>query len=78
MAKGIPTIVIAAASIDDILAISAFGVTVGFAIAQEGSLTMTIIQGPIEVVLGITFGILWGLGLGIFLCRSEEVIYKIF
>ncbi|CAL8072025.1 unnamed protein product [Orchesella dallaii] len=72
IAKGIPTIVIAAASVDDILAISAFGVALGFAFNQDESLTMTIIQGPIELVLGITFGVLWGLGLGIFLSQPED------
>lgn len=73
VAKGIPTIVIAAASVDDILAISAFGVTLGFAIsAEQESLTMTIIQGPIEVLLGITFGLVWGLGCGIFLSRPGK------
>lgn len=71
VAKGIPTIVIAAASVDDILAISAFGVTLGFAIAQQESMAMTLIQGPIEVVLGITFGIVWGLSLGLFLSRPD-------
>lgn len=71
--KGIPTIVIAAASVDDILAISAFGVVLGFTISQEESMTMTIAQGPIELLLGITFGLLWGLGLGVFISRSDKV-----
>lgn len=34
--KGIPTLVIAAASIDDVLAISGFGVCLGMIFSQEG------------------------------------------
>lgn len=71
--KGIPTIVIAAASIDDILAISGFGICVGFVFSQKESMTMTIIQGPIEVIMGIAFGIVWGLVMGVFVSRPDKV-----
>jgi NhaP-type Na+/H+ or K+/H+ antiporter len=38
MAKGIPTLVIAAASVDDVLAISGFGVALGIAFSKGASL----------------------------------------
>lgn len=58
--KGISTLVIAASSIDDILAISGFGVILS-TIFSEGNLTQQILQGPLEVVMGLSFGISWGL-----------------
>ncbi|XP_050417679.1 sodium/hydrogen exchanger 9B2 [Patella vulgata] len=57
--KGIPTMVIAAGSLDDVLAISGFGIALGIAFSQ-GDLTMTIIHGPIEAVVGLTFGLIYG------------------
>ncbi|XP_071453929.1 sodium/hydrogen exchanger 9B2-like isoform X2 [Hetaerina americana] len=57
--KGISTLVIAASSIDDIVAISAFGVVLGI-IFSEGSITEKVLQGPLEVLIGLTFGIVWG------------------
>ncbi|PSN36208.1 Sodium/hydrogen exchanger 9B2 [Blattella germanica] len=60
--KGIPTLVIAAASFDDIIAISAFGVVYSL-IFNSDDLIMQIIRGP----LGILFGIIGGIALGYFL-----------
>ncbi|XP_022110706.1 sodium/hydrogen exchanger 9B2-like [Acanthaster planci] len=59
VAKGIPTLVIAAASCDDILAISAFGVILGAAFAT-GDLVYNILRGPLELVVGVAFGCLAG------------------
>jgi len=53
--KGIPTLVIAAASIDDVLAISGFGVMLGIAFSAD-SLVWQIVQGPIEVAMGLLYG----------------------
>ena len=64
--KGVPTLVIAAASIDDVLAISCFTILLGVIFNPSGDLTRTILQGPLEVVVGILFGLAWG-GLTIFL-----------
>lgn len=58
--KGIATLVIAASSLDDIVAISIFGVFLGM-IFSTGDLTQQLMQGPIEMVIGLTFGIAWGL-----------------
>lgn len=56
----ISTIVIAAASFDDLVAISGYGIFYGM-IFNEGTTLQNITHGPIEFVLGIVFGILWGI-----------------
>ncbi|XP_042856263.1 sodium/hydrogen exchanger 9B2-like isoform X4 [Penaeus japonicus] len=56
MDKGIPTLVIAASSVDDVLAISGFGVLMGITFAK-GSLWWIILKGPIEVVMGLVYGL---------------------
>ncbi|CAE1272954.1 SLC9B1_2 [Acanthosepion pharaonis] len=57
--KGIPTLVIAAASIDDVLAITGFGVVLGIAFA-EGNIVWSIFKGPLEALLGIVLGAIFG------------------
>ncbi|XP_067006988.2 sodium/hydrogen exchanger 9B2 isoform X2 [Anabrus simplex] len=57
--KGIPTLVIAAASLDDVIAVTAFGIVLSI-IFSSGSLTMKIIQGPLTILIGVAFGIIWG------------------
>jgi len=64
VAKGIPTLVIAAASVDDVLAISGFTILLGIAFqdqAEEVSTAARVFQGPKEAVVGLLFGIGWGL-----------------
>jgi len=59
--KGIPTLVIAAASVDDVLAISAFTIILGITFnSQESSLAMLILQGPMEALVGVVWGVVWG------------------
>ncbi|XP_059469969.1 sodium/hydrogen exchanger 9B2-like [Neocloeon triangulifer] len=58
--SGIHTLGIAASTIDDILAISAFGIISGL-IFEHGTLVGDLIKGPVEVVLGISAGVLFGL-----------------
>ncbi|XP_041485544.1 sodium/hydrogen exchanger 9B2-like isoform X2 [Lytechinus variegatus] len=58
--QGIPTLVIAAASCDDVLAIGAFGVILGIAFAK-GDIIYSIFRGPLELIMGVTFGCLAGL-----------------
>ena len=57
--KGVPTLVIAAASIDDVLAISCFTILLGVIFNPSGDLTRTILQGPLEVVVGLLYGVTW-------------------
>ncbi|XP_070544796.1 sodium/hydrogen exchanger 9B2-like isoform X2 [Ptychodera flava] len=57
--KGIPTLVIAAASVDDVLAITGFSVVLGITFST-GSIVLTIFRGPIEVLVGIFIGMVLG------------------
>lgn len=57
--KGIPTLVIAAASVDDVLAITGFGVMLGIAFST-GDIAVSIIKGPLEAVVGIVYGTVTG------------------
>ncbi|GAB6018823.1 Sodium/hydrogen exchanger 9B2 [Chamberlinius hualienensis] len=57
--KGIPTLLIASGSLDNVTAIAAFGIVLSITFSTK-PLYMTIIQGPLEVVIGIVFGALVG------------------
>uniref|UniRef100_A0A3Q4B919 Cation/H+ exchanger transmembrane domain-containing protein n=1 Tax=Mola mola TaxID=94237 RepID=A0A3Q4B919_MOLML len=61
--KGIPTLLMAAGSFDDILAITGFSTCLGIAFSK-GSMWMNILKGLLEVVGGIIAGLV----LGLFLC----------
>lgn len=60
VAKGIPTLIIAVAGIDDAASVAGFGI-IHSIIFSHDSLTSQILQGPICVVGGIGFGVIWGL-----------------
>jgi len=59
--KGIPTLVIAACSADDVVAISGFGIFLGITFNTGKPLWTLILHGPIEVLIGVAFGLFWGL-----------------
>merc|ERR1711997_53599 len=61
VAKGIPTLVIAACSADDVVAISGFGIFFGLTFNASAPVWKLALHGPIEVLIGISFGIFWGL-----------------
>lgn len=61
VAKGIPTMVVAAASFDDVIAITGFGICLGIAFQTNESLVLQILHAPIEIVGGIGSGIIAGL-----------------
>lgn len=74
--KGISTLVIAASSIDDIIAISGFGVILGL-VFSKGDIVSNIIQGPVEVAIGIAVGFGWGFIAACFPHRNEEhLVFK--
>ncbi|KRT86794.1 Na/H antiporter [Oryctes borbonicus] len=60
VAKGIPTLIIAVAGIDDATSVAMYGILQSIMFSND-SLTSQIIQGPVSVVGGIGFGILWGI-----------------
>eukprot|EP00927_Polykrikos_kofoidii_P047827 TRINITY_DN4210_c0_g1_i1.p1 TRINITY_DN4210_c0_g1~~TRINITY_DN4210_c0_g1_i1.p1 ORF type:complete len:509 (-),score=71.10 TRINITY_DN4210_c0_g1_i1:563-2089(-) len=60
-AKGIPSLVVAAASFDDVVAITGYSLAIGFAIQHEGAnLLWEAMHGPINVALGMVLGIIGG------------------
>jgi len=71
VAKGIPTLVIAAASVDDVLAISAFTIILGITFNPSADLASVILQGPLEAFVGVVFGLFWGV-LAVFLPPSPN------
>lgn len=58
--KGIPSLVVAAASFDDVIAISGYSIFIGLSLT-DGPLYMSLLHGPIEIVSGIASGVLAGL-----------------
>merc|ERR1719422_71003 len=61
VAKGIPTLVITACSADDVVAISGFGIFLGLTFSKGKPLWELILHGPIEVIIGVSFGVFWGI-----------------
>merc|ERR1719359_562935 len=53
--KGVPSLVVAAASFDDVVAISGFSLCIGFAIGS-GDLASQLLHGPLEIILGVGTG----------------------
>lgn len=68
--KGIATLVIAASSLDNIYAITIFGIFLS-AIFSQGSIMELVVQGPLEVLIGIIWGILIGV-ISIYIPHSDE------
>lgn len=59
--KGIPSLIIAAASFDDIVAIGGFSICIGMAIQRhDTSLISSALHGPFSVIYGILIGIIAG------------------
>ncbi|XP_030768123.1 LOW QUALITY PROTEIN: sodium/hydrogen exchanger 9B2-like [Sitophilus oryzae] len=59
VAKGIPTMIIAIAGIDDAASVALFGI-IKSAMFSSGSMTHVILEAPISIIGGIGFGVLWG------------------
>ncbi|CAG0895844.1 unnamed protein product [Darwinula stevensoni] len=60
VAKGIPTLLIAASSIDDILAISIFAIFLGMTFS-EGSIMNKMFMPFVEVIVGLLYGTIFGI-----------------
>lgn len=64
--KGIPSLVIAAASFDDIVAITGFSFFISLAVQSENSnFVYTALHGPLSIIIGITIGSVGGLTLSL-------------
>ncbi|XP_031563746.1 sodium/hydrogen exchanger 9B2-like [Actinia tenebrosa] len=73
--KGIPTLVMAAASFDNVLSISGFGVCLGLSY-HSGNLVFNIFRGPIELSMGIVFGVIVGVICWYFPSKDQENVHK--
>lgn len=71
---GIPTLVIAASSIDDVIAITGFALVFAVVFA-EGNIAWIIAMAPIELLIGIVTGLLCGVVLWLLPSR-EQVCFK--
>ncbi|XP_071974861.1 sodium/hydrogen exchanger 9B2-like isoform X2 [Engystomops pustulosus] len=71
--KGIPTLLMAAGSFDDVLAITGFNTCFGMAFSS-GSTLNSIIRGVLEVVVGIAAGILLGFFLHYFPSKDQDML----
>ena len=70
--KGIPTLVIAAASVDDVLAISGFTILLGITFKPNQDIITVVFQGPKEAVIGLLFGLFWALLVVAFPGKDDE------
>ena len=68
--RGIPTMVIASSSFDDVLAISLFFVFLTLAFSTS-DLAFTILRGPLELFLGLVYGIVIGI-IGRYISMGEK------
>ncbi|XP_070612785.1 sodium/hydrogen exchanger 9B2-like [Erythrolamprus reginae] len=71
--QGIPTLLIAAASIDDIVAITGFNIFLGMAFSS-GSTYRSILRGVVEVVIGAGSGCLLGCFITYFPSKDQKFI----
>ncbi|GAB6021553.1 Sodium/hydrogen exchanger 9B2 [Chamberlinius hualienensis] len=60
VAKGIPTLGVFTAGVDDALSVAIFGVFLSITFSH-GALWFTILQGPLEILIGVAFGVGFGL-----------------
>ncbi|XP_046401429.1 sodium/hydrogen exchanger 9B2-like isoform X2 [Ischnura elegans] len=60
VAKGIPTLIIAVSGIDDAFSVAVFGVIQSMMFSSD-ALAYEILMGPLAIILGVGFGIVWGL-----------------
>jgi hypothetical protein len=67
--KGIPTLIVAAASVDVVTAVSLFGIFLGL-VFSDGSLVLDIFRAPIQISVGLIFGAGFGFLLWIFPTRK--------
>lgn len=60
VAKGIPTLIVAVAGVDDAASVAGFGIITSIMFGT-GSVAYQVSQAPVCIVGGLAFGVLWGL-----------------
>lgn len=63
MKKGIPVLILSAASIDDVFAITFFTSFMGFYVNKNFNIGVQLLNIPLSIILGIVLGLLIGIGL---------------
>ena len=58
--RGLPTMMIVSGALDDVVSIALFGVFLGLTFSSGTSLALSVLRGPIEILLGLVFGVLVG------------------
>ncbi|XP_029798410.1 sodium/hydrogen exchanger 9B2 isoform X3 [Suricata suricatta] len=74
--KGVPTLLMAAGSFDDILAITGFNTCLGMAFSK-GSTMFNVLRGILEVVIGVATGALLGFFIQYFPSSDQAEVEKI-
>ena len=74
--KGIPDLVLAAASFDDVLSISGFGICLGLSLSDGSSLVWDVLRAPAELATGVIGGILIGGSVWWMTANSKKGIKK--
>ena len=69
--KGIPSLVVAAASFDDVVAITGYTIFKSFALGGHGNMAWTVLHGPVDVLTGLVVGSLGGILCGMTLILNE-------
>ena len=77
--KGIPTMILAASSLDDVLAICGFGVASGIAYSAEGAgngggILLSALSAPISIFGGFGVGLAFGYVLGHFIVSTSSCL----
>lgn len=72
--NAVPTLVLAGASVDDVLAITLFSLFVRMARSESVALMRTVLELPVAIVVGIVPGILVGFGLAWWFARRREQV----
>ncbi|CAH1173995.1 unnamed protein product [Phaedon cochleariae] len=73
VAKGIPTLIIAVASIDDALSVAIFGIIKGI-VFSNSSITTGVLLGMVSIVAGIGSGVIWGIFCNYFPERNDPFV----
>ncbi|KAJ8676202.1 hypothetical protein QAD02_011988 [Eretmocerus hayati] len=60
IAKGIPTLIIALAGVDNVISITIFGILESIMFSDD-ELWYQVLHGPIAIIGGVSFGIVWGI-----------------